>query len=213
MTELAVAFADLAGFTALTEAHGDEDAADVAEAFYAMVRQCLSGDSRLVKPIGDAVLLVGGDARATLATVQRLGAAIDQRPEFPGMRAGLHFGPVVERDGDVFGATVNVAARVAAHARSGQTLCTAALRNALGELCPSCVSLGVVKLRNVLEPLELFELVAEAPRSNWHLDPVCRMQVPPASAYRVEHAGQTLRFCSQKCRDAFAATPERFAGS
>lgn len=210
MTQLAVAFADLAGFTALTEAHGDEDAADVAEAFYAMARACLTGDARLVKPIGDAVLLVGSDAFATVSTLQRLGAAVDRRPEFPGLRAGLHFGPVVERDGDVFGSTVNVAARVAAHARSGQTLCTAALRDALGAACPSCTSLGLVKLKNVLEPLELFELTAEGPRSNWHLDPVCRMQVPPGSAWEARHAGKTVRFCSQKCRDAFVAAPGRF---
>lgn len=212
MADAAVAFADLAGFTALTEVHGDEDAADVAERFYGMAKGCLSGDTRLVKPIGDAVMLVGHDPDDTLATVLALAAAVEAKPDFPGLRAGVHFGPVVMRDGDVFGATVNVAARVAAHARSSQTLCTGALCAALKRSAGRAVALGEVKLKNVLQPIELFELVAEGPRSaERDLDPVCRMHLPPGSAWFCEHGGRTIRFCSAKCRDAFAAAPERFA--
>lgn len=211
MADHAVAFADLAGFTALTEVHGDEDAADVAGTFYSMARECLAGDTRLVKPIGDAVLLVGSNPDDTVATVLGLAARVDAQPEFPGLRAGVHFGPVAMRDGDVFGATVNVAARVAAHARSGQTLCTASLRGALTRKCGHFVSLGETKLKNVLLPVELFELVADGPRStDRDLDPVCRMHLPPGSAWWLDHGGRTIRFCSAKCRDAFAAAPESF---
>lgn len=103
MADAAVAFADLAGFTALTEVHGDEDAADVAERFYGMAKGCLSGDTRLVKPIGDAVMLVGHDPDDTLATVLALAAAVQAKPDFPVLRAGVHLGRVVTRDGDVFG--------------------------------------------------------------------------------------------------------------
>lgn len=210
MADLAVAFVDLAGFTALTEVHGDEDAADVAGAFYAMAKSCLVGDTRVVKRIGDAVMLVGSGADDALATVLGLAAAVEAQPDFPGVRAGVHFGPVASRDGDVFGATVNVAARVAAHARSGQTLCTAALRAALASGRWHCVPLGATKLKNVLLPVELFE-IDEGPRSaERDLDPVCRMRLPPGSAWWLEHDGKTIRFCSAKCRDAFAAAPESF---
>ncbi|MBK8998943.1 MAG: YHS domain-containing protein [Myxococcales bacterium] len=211
MADHAVAFADLAGFTALTEVHGDEDAADVAATFYAMARSCLAGDTRLVKLIGDAVLLVGSNPDDAVATVLGLAARVEAQPEFPGLRSGIHFGPVASRDGDVFGATVNVAARVAAHARSGQTLCTAALCGALTRRHGQLVPLGETKLKNVLLPVELIELVADGPRSSDRdLDPVCRMHLPPGSAWWLEHGGKTIRFCSAKCRDAFAAAPERF---
>ncbi len=211
MADHAVAFADLAGFTALTEVHGDEDAADVAGTFYAMARECLAGDTRLVKPIGDAVMLVGSNPDDTVATVLRLAAQVEAQADFPGLRAGVHFGPVVLRDGDVFGATVNIAARVAAHARSGQALCTAALRGALTRKCGHFVPLGEAKLKNVSLPVVLFEIVADGPPSaDRDLDPVCRMRLPPGSAWWLECGGKTIRFCSAKCRDAFAAAPERF---
>lgn len=211
MTDFAVAFADLAGFTALTEVHGDEDAADVAEKFYSLATSCLRERTRFVKRLGDAVMLAGPDPDDMLASVIALAACVEAQVDFPGLRAGIHFGPVVERDGDVFGATVNVAARVAAHARSGQTLCTAALKSALVRRHGDFLTLGSVKLKNVLDPVELFELVAAGPRSaDRDLDPVCRMHLPPGSAWFLEHQGRTLRFCSAKCRDAFAAAPERF---
>lgn len=211
MADHAVAFADLAGFTALTEVHGDEEAAEVAETFYAMARECLAGDTRVVKPIGDAVMLVGSNPDDTVATVLGLAARVEAQPEFPGVRAGIHFGPVVLRDGDVFGATVNVAARVTAHARSGQTLCTAALCSALTTKCGHFVALGEAKLKNVLLPVVLSELVADGPPSaERDQDPVCRMHLPPGSAWWLEYGGKTIRFCSAKCRDAFAASPESF---
>lgn len=60
----AVSFADLAGFTALTEAHGDVIAADIAERFVAVAESVMDTGDRLVKAIGDAVLLTSVDAAA-----------------------------------------------------------------------------------------------------------------------------------------------------
>ncbi|MBI3201143.1 MAG: YHS domain-containing protein [Myxococcales bacterium] len=211
MSDRAIAFADLAGFTALTEAHGDEDAADLAGAFYAMAKRCLVGETRLVKPIGDAVLLAGASADDTLTSVLGLAFSVEHQADFPGLRTGAHFGSVVEREGDVFGSTVNVAARVAAHARSGQILCTRALREALGKDCAQFLPIGPVRLKNVIEPIELFELVAcRSPSTDRDLDPVCRMRLPPGSAWWLEHQGRIVRFCSARCRETFAAAPERF---
>ena len=60
--EGAVVFADLAGYTALTEAHGDDGAADVALRFFDLAASLLPGDARIVKTIGDAVMIVASEA-------------------------------------------------------------------------------------------------------------------------------------------------------
>ena len=124
-------FADLAGFTALTETHGDLDAAEIAAQFYALTTMALAGEARRVKTMGDAVMLVAPDPAAGVGVARRLLAAVEQRSGFPAVRIGLHYGPAVERDGDFFGATVNLAARVTAHARAGQIIGTEAVAQAL----------------------------------------------------------------------------------
>jgi adenylate cyclase len=72
--EATFGFVDLAGFTALTEAQGDEDAADVATRFAEMTRAMLGPGDRLIKTIGDAVLFTCPDADAGVALVERLAA-------------------------------------------------------------------------------------------------------------------------------------------
>jgi adenylate cyclase len=106
-------FADLSGFTALTEAHGDEQAADLVGGFCVAVRQLLAAhQAQEVKTIGDALMLRTSDAAAAI----RLGLCIvhdvGAQHGFPLVRVGMHTGSAVERDGDWFGTTVNLAARV-----------------------------------------------------------------------------------------------------
>ena len=98
-------FADLSGFTALTEAHGDEQAADLVGGFCVAVRQLLAEhQAQEIKTIGDALMLRTGDAAAAI----RLGLCIvhdvGARHGFPLVRVGMHTGPAVERGGDWFGA-------------------------------------------------------------------------------------------------------------
>ena len=123
----AVAFADLAGYTALTEAHGDDDAADVAVRFFDLTASVLRATPRIVKTIGDAVMVVTSDANHGLEIGLALLRAVEREPHFPGVRIGVHYGPIVERSGDVFGATVNIAARLTAHAHVGQLLTSSAI--------------------------------------------------------------------------------------
>ncbi|GAB6986855.1 adenylate/guanylate cyclase domain-containing protein [Nocardioides pyridinolyticus] len=125
-----VAIVDLAGYTALTETHGDEEPANLATTFADLARSCLLDGDRLIKPIGDAVLLASQDPRSGLALVDRLLAATCELDGFPLARAGLHHGPAVERDGDMFGAAVNLAARVAGQAAGGQTVVTTPIADA-----------------------------------------------------------------------------------
>lgn len=109
----AVLFADLTGFRAFTENHGDEAAAEAATRFVALVRAALACGSRLVKTLGDGVLVVSPDAAAARMTASRIRGDVAADEILPPVHVGLCAGPVVWRGGDVFGATVNEAARLA----------------------------------------------------------------------------------------------------
>ena len=109
-----VAFIDLAGFTALTQAMGDEHAADYALRLEAFAQDAVSRHGgRLVKALGDGVMLLCPEAIPALETCFAI-ASRAAGDGLPPVRTGLATGPVVPRDGDIFGATVNLAARIVA---------------------------------------------------------------------------------------------------
>ena len=110
---VAVLFADLSGFGAFTEAVGDEAAADVAGRFASLARASLHLGARLLRTLGDGALIVAPDLDAARATAHRLRELVRQEPALLPVRVGICHGSVVWRDGDVFGATVNRAARLA----------------------------------------------------------------------------------------------------
>lgn len=206
----AVTFGDLAGFTALTEAHGDIAAADIAEQLVADAESVLGVGDRLVKAIGDAVLLTSVDAASAITLIFRLFDACERDARFPDLRAGLHYGPVVERGGDVFGTTVNVAARLAAQAGGGQILATRPVADAAPSVDVQVRGLGCMTLHNLTIPVELFKLVRDGANDR-DVDPVCRMRVNPATAAgRLTYAGGDYLFCSLDCAGKFAAQPDRF---
>lgn len=109
----AVLFADLTGFRAFTETHGDEAAADAASSFVALVRRSLAPGAHLIKTLGDGVLVVTPDVAAARDTATRIRGELAADAFLPPVHAGICAGSVVWRDGDVFGATVNEAARLA----------------------------------------------------------------------------------------------------
>jgi adenylate cyclase len=118
-------FADLAGFTAMTEAHGDELAADAVADFCAGVRELLPEfDGEEIKSIGDAVMVRVPAAGPAVALAVRLISEVGSQHGSLGVRVGAHTGPAVHRNGDWFGAAVNLAARVAAAAERGEILMT-----------------------------------------------------------------------------------------
>lgn len=204
------AFVDLAGFTALTQTHGDVAAADLATAFAEVAEEQLGPGDRLVKSIGDAVLLATPGPREGLGVVRRLIAACNELEGFPVARAGLHHGPAVERGDDMFGAAVNLTARVAGQASGAQVLATAEVAAAAEAGHLQVSSLGAFELRNIAEPVELFEIGLMS-ESTPTVDPVCRMQVRRGSAAgHLRHEGRDLWFCSLECVAAFAASPDRF---
>jgi adenylate cyclase len=150
---VAIAFADLAGYTRLTEEAGEEQAVDVVERFVAGVEATLPDDARVVKTIGDEVMVVGSDAAALVDwAVGYLRLAANARPR---PRIGMHAGAALYRDGDYYGRAVNLAARVAARAAGGEVLVTRPVMEAAGPHL-RFDQIGEVTLKGFSEPTELF---------------------------------------------------------
>jgi adenylate cyclase len=149
---IAIAFADLAGYTRMTEELGDEHAVDVVERFVGDVEHTLPDDARLVKTIGDEVMVVGSEAAALVDWAVGFQALHATRP-LP--RIGLHYGEVLYRDGDYYGREVNQAARVAARAGPGEVLVT---RDVVAAAGPHLhfEHIGEVRLKGFADVTELF---------------------------------------------------------
>jgi class 3 adenylate cyclase/YHS domain-containing protein len=213
--EWTFAFVDLAGFTALTEAHGDELAAQQATRFYELAEQALVGTSQLVKRMGDAVLYAAHKAEEAVSTVWALMETAEAEPNFPEIRAGIHTGSAMrsldDRGGvDYLGSGVNLAARVAGHATCRQVLITEAVAGALDEETWPLRRLGHVHFRNVVSPVEMFEVIMRD-RPEGDVDPVCRMRVAPGAVIAsLRHSERDYVFCSLECVAVFAAEPHRY---
>jgi adenylate cyclase len=150
---VAIAFADLAGYTRLTEEAGEEEAVDAVERFIEDVEVTLPDDARVIKTIGDEVMIVGSDAAALVdwaVGFQRLVA--DRRP-LP--RIGLHYGLTLYRDGDYYGREVNLSARVAARAAGGEVLVTRPVIDVAGPNL-EFERIGEVRLKGFGHATELF---------------------------------------------------------
>ncbi len=210
------AFADLAGFAALTEAMGDTDAAELANEFYGTVAGLAADyEAETVKLIGDAVMLRADDAAQAIQLALRVIQDVSGRHRFPTVRVGMHTGSAVERRGDWFGATVNIAARVSAEASGSEILLTGATREAAGPLMGvELRERGRRELKNITEPLALFAAIPEGSSASERLpvDPVCRMAVDPEhAAGSLLYGGVRFQFCSLGCAGRFAAAPDRYA--
>jgi adenylate cyclase len=210
--EATFAFVDLAGFSALTEVHGDEQAADLLDRFEHISRDALGADDRLVKMIGDAAMIRFVSPRGAITGVKRLIDACMAEPAFPIPRAGLHHGAAIERSGDFVGHAVNVAARVAGQASGGQTLATTFVATAARAMNLRVIELGCFELRNLSAPVELFEIELHAATDGTVIDPVCRMKVARSwAAGHLRHGEVEYLFCSLSCAALFAADPEHYA--
>jgi adenylate cyclase len=150
---VAIAFADLAGYTRFTEEEGDEEALSFVERFIESVNVTLPDDARVVKTIGDEVMVVGNDVSALTDWAVEFQKLYEERPE---PRIGLHYGATLYRDGDYFGREVNLASRVVARARGGEVLVTDAVVNAVADASKlQFDEIGQVKLKGFDEPAQL----------------------------------------------------------
>jgi adenylate cyclase len=148
-----IAFCDLAGYTRFTEEEGDEQALSLVERFVDSVVETLPDDARVVKTIGDEVMIVGQDIQALTDWAVGFQRLFRERPE---PRIGIHYGATLYRDGDYFGREVNLAARVVARARGGEVLVTDSVVHEVAESRHlSFEGIGQVKLKGFDEPRQL----------------------------------------------------------
>jgi adenylate cyclase len=212
-------FADLAGFTAMTEVHGDEVAADAVSEFCEGVRALLPEfEAEQVKSIGDAVMVRVPDASAAIEMAVRLIGEVGTRHGSLAVRVGAHTGTAVQRDGDWFGAAVNLAARVAAVAERGEVLMTDVTHRAAADALAAyeVEQRPSQSFKNIIEPVPVYALtLASQPHlAGLPTDPVCRMAVDPSeSPERRTHRGADVFFCSEECATVFDRHPDRYVES
>jgi adenylate cyclase len=152
---VAIAFADLAGYTKLTEERGEAEAVGAVERFVEKVEQTLPIDARVIKTLGDEAMIVAADATALTAWAVGLGRQLP--PGSPPPRIGIHSGAALYRDGDYYGREVNRAARVVARAAGGEVLVTRPVADAAGRADGLAFErIGEVVLKGFNEPTELF---------------------------------------------------------
>jgi adenylate cyclase len=149
---VAIAFADLAGYTRLTEEIGEEKAVDVVDHFVRAVELTLPDDARLVKTIGDEVMVVCPDGAALALWAVGFQELYTERPR---PRIGVHSGEVLYRDGDYYGREVNLAARVVARAGASEVLVTRSIV-LLAEAQLAFERVGDVRLKGFSDSTELF---------------------------------------------------------
>ena len=210
----AVMFVDLASFTPMTEAMGDLQAARVLDRFSAIVREAATAwDGRVVKQIGDAFMLVFPDARSAAACALEIKSRSAEEPQFPALRAGIHWGSLLYRDGDYVGSNVNIASRLATEAERHQILVTPEVRKEARDLPEvEFVRLGKRQLKGLSGKFELFEArAAGAPEAGRAVDPVCGTELGAAEvAARLSLEGTERAFCSEACLRKFVAAPESY---
>ncbi len=156
----AIAFADLAGYTRFTEEEGEEEALSSVERFVEGVGNTLPDDARVIKTIGDEVMVVGHDIGALVDWAVGFTSLFEERPE---PRIGIHWGTTLYRDGDYFGREINLASRVVARARGGEVLVTDSVVEAVGS-SPHLrfEGIGEVKLKGFDEPRQLCRATRKA---------------------------------------------------
>jgi adenylate cyclase len=155
--EIAVAFADLVGFTKLGERLDPAELGALSDRLGELAGDVARGPVRLVKLIGDAAMLSSNDPRELLDAALALVASSEEEGEgFPLLRAGVAFGRAVARAGDHYGRPVNLASRITAVARPGSVLCDEAMRDAAGEDAYRWSFAGSRRLKGISGEVRLF---------------------------------------------------------
>ncbi|TMG91330.1 MAG: YHS domain-containing protein [Betaproteobacteria bacterium] len=212
--EATFCFVDIAGYTSLTDTHGEFAAADLVDEFCELIRTSIHPSGQFQSLTGDCAFLVFPDPLVAKDALSVLYASIADRRDFPIVRAGLHHGSALLRDNRHFGSTVNLAARVAARATGGQILCTKHVAETLvraGAVGIEVKHQGLVALRNLPQPFDLYEIVLSSFSREYAIDPVCKMQVDTRRAAGNLHFNEkTFWFCSLACVERFAKQPSAY---
>jgi adenylate cyclase len=151
----AVCFLDVTGYTRLTEERGDQAAADLAARLAGLVRRSAQEHGgQPVKWLGDGVMFYFRDPGQGVMAALEMVEAVGTRA-LPPAHVGIHAGPVVFQEGDYFGRTVNIAARIADYARPGEVLVSQEVVDAAEGTPITFTEIGPVELKGVSGTLRL----------------------------------------------------------
>jgi adenylate cyclase len=211
--DIVLLVSDLSGYTALTEAHGNVSAAKVVNRYTKIAEEALYEGTRLIERVGDEIIIAGADATDIIKTALKLVHKIEEEPFFPTVHAGIHAGKVLEQEGHYYGSALNIASRVASHARGCQVLCTKVVAEMVGKMQDiKFRAIGEINFKNIFEPVALFEIITDCRKLEMNVvDPVCRMLVSPESApAHLTFKDNNYYFCSFECAQKFASQPKLF---
>lgn len=193
--ETTIVFLDLASFTELTQTKGDRAAMEILARLEAAVRPvALDHDGKLVKQIGDGLMLAFRRPNGAGAFARTVVEGSRSDPEIPLLHVGIHTGRAIYSAGDYIGSTVNTAARVTGASSAGEILMTEDVAKQL-DADEVAEPVGVRMLRGVESPVRLYRLVVRDEQR----DPVCGKLVPAPPAARLNQDHEELWFCSQDC--------------
>lgn len=161
---VSVAFADLVDFTRLGESVPPEELEGLARTLSDITWQVAAPPVRMVKTIGDAVMLVSPQPAALLDTVLTLMEAAGAQHDFPRLKVGMAIGRAVSRAGDWFGSPVNLASRITAVTRPGAVLLARPARDAIGDDPRfSWSDAGSRKFKGIAQEVPLFRARRDSP--------------------------------------------------
>jgi adenylate cyclase len=154
-SDAVVGFADVVGYTSLTQRISAEGLEQLVAEFEdrALAATARPG-ARLVKMIGDEAMFVAGTAGDAAEIAHRL----VEDPQLPPLRVGLAAGEIVTRDGDVYGAVVNLAARIVGFAEPDQIVCDDEAACRLRDEGGTTESLGAHTVHGLDEPVEMYSI-------------------------------------------------------
>jgi adenylate cyclase len=151
----AIAFVDLSGYTSLAAEAGDQEAARAAALLHELALESTRApDGLVVKLLGDGVVLRFASAGPAVASVAALMTAVG-RSDLPPAHSGIAAGPIVSRDGDVYGHTVNLASRIASRASPNELLVPLDVTDRVSEAGLEWEDIGATELKGIPEPVHL----------------------------------------------------------
>jgi class 3 adenylate cyclase len=156
--EVSLLICDLKDFTAFADRHGDDAAVRLIDEFAAVVTRERGPDARLMKLLGDAFMCSYPDARLAVDAGARIIDAMAARevPDPPGVHASVHHGLAIPREGDYFGASVNLTARLLSFADRDELVATRPVLERCSELCWERA--GTLRIRGISQEVEVFRL-------------------------------------------------------
>jgi class 3 adenylate cyclase len=164
-SNICVLFADISGSSRLYEKLGDAEALHTVErCLKRMERAATASNGRVVKAMGDELMVEFDSADAAVHAAVEIQQRVDALPPVSGValavRVGLHYGPVIVENDDIFGDTVNMASRLADMANAGQVLTSAATVALLpAELRERTRALDAIAVKGKDDEIEVVEVL------------------------------------------------------